>query len=59
MASSPLKGNYKDPKPDRSVITTTVHSIASIQGGCDKLTTGANRSIRFAIKRTTIGTWNV
>ncbi|KAH3841375.1 hypothetical protein DPMN_114834 [Dreissena polymorpha] len=42
-------------KPDRSGPgITTAHSTARLQGGCDKLATGVNPSIKLATKGTTI-----
>ncbi|KAH3787555.1 hypothetical protein DPMN_165681 [Dreissena polymorpha] len=58
-----MKRNYNDKntikKPDLSgpEITTTAHSTARHQGGCDKLATGGNTSIKLATKGTTIGKW--
>ncbi|KAH3842015.1 hypothetical protein DPMN_115503 [Dreissena polymorpha] len=57
-----MKGNGMDKKtqqisnPDRSApgITTTAHSTAGLQGGCDKFATGANPSIKSSTKGTTM-----
>jgi exonuclease III len=56
-----MNTRQQNTKPDRSGpgTTTTAHSTASFQGGCDKWATGAKTSIKLPTEGTTIGTWNV
>ncbi|KAH3710067.1 hypothetical protein DPMN_069533 [Dreissena polymorpha] len=47
-----MRTRKRSTKPDQSGpgITTTAHSTASLQDGCDNEATGANQSIKLGIK---------
>ncbi|KAH3696654.1 hypothetical protein DPMN_084130 [Dreissena polymorpha] len=51
-----MRTRKQNSKPDRSgpVITTTAISTASLQAGCEKLTSGAQPSIKYSTKGTAL-----